>query len=470
MRRHPGTAAREGTMQRTPIVTLCLLAGVLAAGLVPHPAAAQDQPAGIRLVGPYNVQRPLLAVRPFAGPDAAREAVDSVTRIVQRDLRYSSRYNILETVPQQLHADPVAYSAWNALDVVYLVVGELTPAARGYTLQLAAHDVVYSRLINQRAFALPSATDPDFRMAVHAVADEIVRWTLNQPGAAATRIAVTRQNGGGSYDLLLVDSDGFGMRRIAGTGTQLYSPVWSPDGRRILYASNTERGWQLIERDVQSGSQRSVNPGGDQLLTPAYAPDGRRIALAAWRGDGAQIFEYDLAQQCCLRPLTGTGRTISMNPVYSTDGRQIAFNSDRAGNPAIYIMSADGGGTPTQLSPFSRGSYYTSPAWSPTGSKVAFHGRWNVQMRGSFQIMVADAARPGAQIEQITARGNNEDPSWGPDGRHLVYTSVGDGPPGLYIIDVETKTKRLLASGGNLRMAEWSPILLRAADLAADRQ
>jgi len=453
-------------MHRKLVATLCLTA---AAALVPaaSPVHAQDQPAGIRLGAPYNVQRPLLAVRPFAGAAQVAEAVDSVTQIIQRDLRFSNRYSILEPIPQQLRAPgAVEYAPWNAMNVVYLVAGEVTATARGYTLSVAVHDVVYSRLVQERRFSLPPASDPDFRMAVHAVSDEIVRWTLNQQGKAATRIVLTRQNGGGSYDLLMVDSDGFGMRRIAGTGTQLYSPAWSPDGRRILYAINNERGWQLIERDVRSGSQRPVNPGGQQLYTPAYAPDGRKIVLSAWRDDGAEIYEYDLAQQCCMRRLTGTNRTISMNPVFSADGSLIAFNSDRAGNPAIYVMPA-AGGNPTLVSPFSSGSYYTSPAWAPTGTRLAFHGVWNRQMRGAFQIMVGDAGRPGGQIEQVTSRGTNEDPSWAPDGRHLVYTSNGDGPAGLYIIDVETKTRRLLAGGGNLRMAEWSPPLLRASELVA---
>jgi TolB protein len=452
-------------MNLKQVSACCLMAAAVAGA---GPVAAQDQPAGIRLGAPYNVQRPLLAVRPLAGPAPIAEAVDSVTHIIQRDLRYSSRYNMLEAVPQQLRAGPVDYRPWNALNVVYLVVGELAPRASGYDLALTVHDVVYGRVVNERRFPLPAATDPNFRMAVHAVSDEIVRWTLNQPGSAATRIVMTRQNGGGSYDLLIVDSDGYGLRRIAGTGTQLYSPAWSPDGRRILYALNTDRGWQLVEREVQSGSQRMVNPGAQQLLTPSYAPDGRRIVLSAWRADGAEIFEYDLARQCCLQRLTGTGRTISMNPVYSGDGRRIAFMSDRIGRPAVYVMAADGSGA-TMLSPFIAGqaSDYSSPSWSPTTPRVAFHGVWNRQMRGAYQIMIADADRPGAQIEQITARGNNEDPSWAPDGRHLVYTSVGDGAPGLYVIDAETKARRLLAPGGNLRMAEWSPQLLRATDLLA---
>jgi TolB protein len=453
-------------MQRKLSLVVSLLC-VAAAAWSP-PAAAQDQPAGIRLGAPYNVQRPMLAVRAVAGADPIREARDSVGRILDRDLRFSSRYNMLGTVPGQLQSGPVDYRQWNALNVVYLVAGELIAGARGYTLALAVHDVVYGRLVAERRLSLPALTDADFRMAVHAVADEVVRLTLNQPGSAATRVVLTRQNGGGSYDLLVVDSDGWGLRRIAGTGSQLYSPVWSPDGQRILYALNTDRGWQLVEREVQTGRQRMVNPGGQQLLTPTYAPDGRRIALAAWRDDGAEIYEYDLGRQCCLRRLTGTGRTISMNPVFSPDGARIAFMSDRIGRPAVYVMNADGSNA-TMLSPFVAGqaSDYSSPTWAPTGTRVAFHGVWNRQMRGAYQIMVGDATRPGAQIEQITARGNNEDPSWAPDGRHIVYTSSGDGQAGLYVIDAETKTRRLLAAGANLRMAEWSPPLLRATDLLA---
>lgn len=442
------------------------LLGVLALAAIAVPAAAQDQPAGIRLSGPVNMQRPLLAVRPMAGSPQVQEAADSVTRILHRDLQFSSRYNMMQLVPEQLRSGAIEYRAWNALNVVYLVAGELAASQRGYTLTVAAHDVVYGRLVNERRFSLPAMTDQDFRMAVHAVADELVRWTLNAQGSAATRIALTRKNGDGSYDLLLVDSDGFGLRRIAGRGTQLYSPVWSPDGRRILYALNTDRGWRLVERDVRSGSERQVTPGGEQLLTPGYAPDGRRIALAIWRGNGASVYEYDLSQQCCERRLSGSANTITMNPVYSPDGNSIAFHSDRAGNPAIYVMPA-GGGNATQLSPHNPGSYYTAPSWAPDSRRVAFSGRWNRQMRGGEQIMIADATRPGAQIEQITASGLNEDPSWAPDGRNIVYTSSGNGPAGLYVIDAETKTRRQLAPGGNLLMAEWSPILLRASELVA---
>ncbi|HEX6135354.1 MAG TPA: hypothetical protein VFZ24_15395 [Longimicrobiales bacterium] len=433
------------------------------------PALAQDPPPGIRLSTTYQTQhRPLLAIRPFDGAAPIAEAVDSITRIVQRDLDYSSRFNVVESIPESLRAGPIDYSQWSSLRVVYLVTGSVTPRADGYEVALTVHDVVYARVVHDARYHLPAMNSAAFRMAVHALSDQVVGSAVNAPGSAATRIVTTRQHGDGNYDLLIVDSDGFGMRRIAGFGGQIYSPVWSPDGRRILYATGGDQ-WQLVEREVATGRQKTFAPGGDMVMPPAaYAPDGNRIVLGLWRQNGAEIYEYDVSRGCCLQKLAGDRNTISMYPVYSPDGSQVAFMSDRIGRPAIYVMDANGGGA-TMLSPFVAGqaSDYAAPSWSPTGSRVAFHGVWNRQMRGSYQIMIADAARPGAQIEQITSRGNNEDPSWAPDGRNIVYTSVGDGAGGLYIIDAETKSRRLLAPGNNLRMAEWSPILLRASDLIA---
>ena len=433
------------------------------------PAVAQDRPPGIRLSTTYQTQnRPLLAVRPFEGAAPIAEPLDSITRIIQRDLTNSSRFNIVEGVPASLSTGPVDYAQWNSLNVVYLVTGAVAPAADGYDVSLTVHDVVYARVVHEGRYVLPAATSPAFRMAVHALSDQVVQSALNAPGSAATRIVTTRQHGDGNYDLLIVDSDGFGMRRIAGFGGQIYSPVWSPDGRRILYATGGER-WQLVEREVATGQQRTFDPGGDMIMPPAaYAPNGSTIALGIWRENGSEVFQYDVARAAGLRKLTGNLNTISMYPSYSPDGSRIAFMSDRIGRNAIYVMDADGGGA-TMLSPFVSGqsSDYAAPSWSPAGTRVAFHGVWNREMRGSYQIMIADADRPGDQIQQITSRGNNEDPSWAPDGRNIVYTSIGDGPGGLYIIDAESKTRRLLASGGNLRMAEWSPPLLRARDLIA---
>jgi TolB protein len=200
--------------------------------------------------------------------------------------------------------------------------------------------------------------------------------------------------------------------------------------------------------------------------TPSYSPDGRRLALALWSGDGMELHEYDLARNCCLRRISQRSR-IDMNPSYSPDGRRMVFQSDRLGNPHIFTMPANGGDA-ALLTPFEAGGpgYYTSPQWSPRGSQVVFHGR---SRGGIFQIMVADANRPGSPVQQITSQGRSEDPSWAPDGRHIVFSGVRDDGMGLYVIDLVTGRIRPLVTGGRFRMPDWSPILKDASALTASR-
>ncbi|NJD11417.1 MAG: hypothetical protein FIB01_13590 [Gemmatimonadetes bacterium] len=451
-----------------------LLAALLTLLACAAPARAQQdtaRPPGIRLITRYApATRPALAIRPFAGANAPAEVLDSLTTIVRRDLEYADRFSLLQT-PAALATGAVDYQQWNALRVMYVVTGELTPAAAGYELELVVHDVVYGKVRVSRRLRLPAETSPAFRLAAHAASDDVVRTITGRPGIAATRIAFTRQNprAGGptqTYDLLVVDSDGFGQRRLGGVAGLIFSPAWSPDGTRLLYTQN-QGGWKLVERDVASGTVRTIDVGqANMITTPGYSPDGRRVAFAMWQTTAMELYEYNLAERCCLKRLT-TVRGDDQSPTYSPDGSRIAFMATRLGLPHIYVMPANGGAQ-QRISPYVHGQngYYTSPDWSPTGTEIAFHGHWN--SRGTYQIMIADAARPGAQIRQLTSEGANEDPSWAPDGRHLVFTHAGvrGSSPGLYVVDTGTGTRRPLTTGTDAyRLADWSPVLLTAADL-----
>jgi len=451
-----------------------LLTALLTLSALASPLAAQQdttRPPGIRLITRYDpATRPALAVRPFSGPPALAGVLDSVTSIVRRDLEYADRFSLLQ-VPAALASGAVDYRQWNALRVMYVITGQVTPGAAGYELELAVHDVVYGKLRESHRLRLPAETSPNFRLAVHAASDDVVRIITGRPGIAATRIAFTRQNPRGAgqtqtYDVLVVDSDGWGQRRLGGVAGLIYSPEWSPDGTRLLYTQN-QGGWKLVEREVASGTQRVIDVGqANMVTTPAYSPDGKRVAFAMWQATAMELYEYNLAERCCLRRLT-QARGDDQSPTYSADGSRLAFMGTRLGLPHIYVMPASGGAQQL-ISPYVHGQrgYYTSPDWSPTSTEIAFHGHWSG--RSVYQIMIADAARPGAQIRQLTSGGNNEDPSWAPDGRHLVYTHAGvrGSSPGLYVVDTGTGIRRALTTGSEgYRLADWSPVLLRASEL-----
>lgn len=454
---------------RRNLVLPVLLAPLLL--LAPARAWGQGQqqeqnkiPTGVKLGFIYQTAyRPKLAVRPIEAAGIAGVMGDSVYAILQRDLDYSDRFEMAET-PAALASGAVNYKAWNDLGVVYLVTDQLQVTSSGYTLRLALHDVVYGNLKDIQAFPLPPASSPDFRMAVHAAADRVVDWATGQPGAAASRIAfVYRAPGQYGDSLRIVDSDGANLHTVATSKNILMSPAWSPDGQHVMYVQLDAGIWKIVQQDLASGRQQVVTQSKAVLLTPTYAPDGQHIAYARTNGHGARIYGYDLGQQCCLQQLTN-GPGDDLSPTYSPDGMQLAFNSSRLGAPHIYTMPA-AGGEPTLLSPFVYGEqgYYTSPDWSPTGSLVVFHGR----SRGTMQVMVADAMKPGDVVKQITSDGVSEDPSWAPDGRHVVFAGQRTGQWGLYVIDTVTGRIRPLLVGGRYRLPDWSPRLRQASKLAA---
>jgi TolB protein len=379
-----------------------------------------------------------------------RELADSIRTIVMRDLDFGDRLQVMrvgEDVPQE---GPINYGLWDELGAVWLLAAALEGPPDSAVLRLSLHDVVFRLLQEVRAFELPPLGHQDLRLAIHNASDRVVEWATSSSGIAATKVAYVADAPGGS-EIYVVDSDGFGARRLSDDASIALSPAWSPAGDRIAYMSYKAGDPAIYELTLNPGHSTLLVdlPGLD--MTPSYSPDGTRLAFAGTVEGRTEIFIYDLERRCCAERATFARYSNSLSPTYSPEGGRFAFNSDRLGQ--LHIFVKDVSATTAELvTPYiyDRSVHNAGPDWSPQGDRVTFHG-W---VQGAPQIFTV--APSGRGLRQLTQVGRNEDPSWGPDNRHIVFASTRDGVPGLWILDVESGRIRRLTRGPGVRLPAWS--------------
>jgi len=429
-----------------------LFGGLALVLLVAGPAHAQDTippREGVRVGITYQPGvRPGLLV--LEGP--GEEWLDSVRTILRRDLEHGDVFEMITLPPNDTTelgiggtgpaAEFVNYALYAALGADFTV-----RVRTGESTTVFVYDVRAQGVRREMPVSLPAVQDEGFRLAVHRVADEIVRAVTGQAGIAATRFLFLQRG-----RIYRIDADGADLQPVTPAGARAFSSAWAPDGRRVAYTEFHDQGAQLYLQDVAGGQRRRVGTTERGLnYTPAFSPDGRRLVFSRSDESGTDVFAYDLDRNCCLERLTSGRFADNLSPTFSPDGRRIAFVSTRAGLPQIYVMSADGTGQEL-FAPFDYGVTGSSnaPEWSPDGLSVAFHR----DVGGSPQVFIMDTQR--RVVRQLTSAGRNEDPTWAPDGRHLAFVSNRTGNRQIWVIDLETGRVRQVTRVGEARLPAWS--------------
>ncbi|CAN5882656.1 hypothetical protein BH11GEM2_BH11GEM2_38360 [soil metagenome] len=418
-------------------------AAVLSALLVSSSLAAQDTTRGVRIGLRYSAgTKPGVVVLPAKGAGA-----DSVRAIVQRDLDYGDRVEVIALDGNASENAPTAAPSWPVLARVGAAAAvQVTPTATG--LHLVVYDVAKQSTALVRDYAAPPMTRMrEWRSVAHWLSDDLEESLTGVKGIARSRVLFTRSN-----RLWSVDSDGEGLVAVADAGLPT-SGAWSADGSRVTYS--TLRPAQVVVKDLASEQVRAIASGPGVFIAPVFSPDGLNVVYGHGEDDGVDIFIAPTAGGGGHRLSVGRGSD-NVSPTFSPDGRRIAFMSGRSGHPEIYTMDADGTNVELLTPPeFDARAHRASPDWSPDGRYVAFHA----MVGQAFQIMTISLR--DRSLKQLTSEGRNEDPSWAPDGRHITFTSNRTGVKQLWVIDVETGRSRQLTRGASdARNAAWSPRLL----------
>lgn len=377
-----------------------------------------------------NFQKRAFAVTGFGG-DAT--VAGQVTGVLKNDLQLSGYFEI----------KPVAEAEFVQQGSVRVERGV------GYldcTVTLRANNkVILSKTYQGSA--------QDLRRVTHQITDDIVLAITNQRGIARTKIAFVLTRGK-VKELAVMDYDGYNARHITDDKSLSVRPRWSPDGRKIIYTSYREMYPDVLDVDLYTHQRRKVASYPGLNTGAEFSPDGQSIALTLSKDGNPELYTMNAAGGG-LQRLTRT-RGAESSPTWSPDGLTIAYVSDDRGSPQVYVISREGG-EPTRLtvSP----SYNTEPNWSrpPAGSDLKPMLAITSKVGGKFQIGIYDSGTREV-VPKVADGADNEDPSWAPDGRHLVFTKTRNYRPRLYLLDVVTGEQvELPAVEGGATEPAWGP-------------
>jgi TolB protein len=293
------------------------------------------------------------------------------------------------------------------------------------------HPYYYREMYLPQLTSGPSsvAWSPDSREVVYSMAGSLWRQKIDSSTA-----------------LQLTDGPGYD-----------YQPDWSSDGKSVVYCSYQKDAIELWLLDLATGKTRQLTEGSAVNVEPRWSPDGKRIVYVSTAYNRRfHVFAADVRGEKLENVVRLTEETKSslpryyyaaydteINPVWSRDGKEILFVSNRGhlyGTGGFWRMKAQPGAQPREIH-YEETTWKARPDFSPDGSKLVYssylgrqwHQLWLLPANGgdAFPISYGD-------WDETYAR-------WSPDGTQLAFISNRSGDTELRVQLFPGGTQRKLA-------------------------
>ncbi|MBU2547508.1 MAG: hypothetical protein KKB20_03770 [Proteobacteria bacterium] len=336
--------------------------------------------------------------------------------------------------------EQINFREWLTIGAELLIKGAYTAYGDELSLELRLFDAFEGRMMLGKRY---TGSIQDARKMINLFTNEILYVLTGERGVFGSQIVFVGKSGG-HKDLFVAEFGGDEPRQLTQSPGNSTLPVVSRDGGRVIYQTRAPREYQVRVADMSGGSQ-VVHGGKALLLSPAFMPGGGYLVSISGRYS-THIHRLD-AQGKIQGQVTRFG-TINISPSVSPEGSQMAYVSNQAGGPQVYISSITGEGS-RRVTMYGREN--TDPCWSPRGDRIVYVGN----SRDIFTI------KPdGTDVQQLTSdSGANTRPSWSPDGRMIVFASTRLGRPALFTMSAngEKQTPLLPDYEGVQSTPFWSP-------------
>ena len=214
----------------------------------------------------------------------------------------------------------------------------------------------------------------------------------------------------------LISGSGVFHFAVSDTGTLVYAPGST--------RSQTERALAVID---PAGSGTVLPIPAAPYLRPRASRDGKHVALEVDDGQDAYISIVDLPATNPPRRLTFDGH--NRLPIWSSDDKNVAFQSDRDGKPGIYLQRADGGGggSVVALTKAQPDEVHIPESWSPDGHTLLY----TVRKKGSYVLFMLSLADKTSRTFADVHSAEPIDATFSPDGRQVAYAANANAGPAV---------------------------------------
>ncbi len=304
------------------------------------------------------------------------------------------------------------------------------PEGRWFWMSWAPDGARFAYFRNDTLFTSAATDTAEHFVAVRTSGNSAVHSLAWSPDAK--RIAYVAGNSQWSFGanvltsaIWVVDAAGGIPRQVVSDEYLNVSPAWL-DSRHLLFVSNRDgpRGAYIVEvgPDGPRGSPRAI-PGIAEPHSLSYSPSARRLAFShfTWRQN---IWSYPLNPPSPVpirsgRPVT-TGNEVIEEHDVSPEGRWIAYSGNLRGSSDLYKLPLSGGAAVQLTATPTRDEF--GPMWSPDGREIAFYA---TERGGGTEIYVmpSDGGTAVNVSRSPQPTENTHSASWQPDGLGLSFFS-----------------------------------------------
>jgi TolB protein len=432
----------------------------------PSQPAAPQQPSeiGVRITGDSGAQ-PRYAVPDFVAltPNAA-EIAKTLGQVLWDDLNFEREFYMIPrdtaaSVPVARSPEQVAFTAWRELGADAVFFGTVEQKGDEIRVQVRLFNVQSRQSVFGEEY---TGRARSARLIAHTVSDAVhLQQARGLVGVAKTRLTFVSDRNNesvlgtvekrGVKEIYVSDYDGANQQRITTTRQLNNNPSWGADARSIAYVQYRNSVAEILVSFITTGELKNLTRGKfrDSAYLPVFSPDGKQIAFHTLpAGAGAGDIHIMNADGTNVRRLT-THPAADTTPTWSPSGQQIAFTSDRSGRSQIYYMNVDGSGVTRLPVPDGESDRAT---WAPSPyNEIAYSARTS----SGWDIKVYEFATNTTR--QVTfGEGTNESPAYSKTGRHIAFSSTRAGNVQIFTIGRDGRGLRQITRTGNNQTPDWS--------------